>query len=542
MISVVAREQEHATVREFFELFKTPWMFYSGDDACDVLLCAGLEPPNSRARLVLVYSGQPGRMDKENKLQTRLQSRNRIFSYSGGQIPVYGKALTFGGSAECALKDERSQEPGAVTVVARGQTLVRVGYDLFEEIQVLLSKGQPPAQATLPAIERHIDLLRSLILGNSIPLIEIPPIPEGYNFIACLTHDVDHFGLRNHKFDHTMFGFLYRASIGSVLEVCRSRKSLRQLGTNWAAAVSLPLVHLGIVNDFWGSFDRYLEIEDGLPSTFFVISEKDEPGRDVNGRLMAKRAARYDIAALGADLQKLKTAGHEIAVHGIDAWRDSVRGRAELERISRVTGDGATGVRMHWLYFDENSPRILEQAGFAYDSSIGYNETVGYRAGTTQVFKPFQTRQLLELPLHVMDTALFYPSYLNLSSRQAEAMVWGLVENAIRYGGVLTVNWHDRSIAPERLWDEVYISLLAALKSSGAWFASAAQAVAWFRARRAASFESISEGDGKLRIRVASAPAVSLPRLTLRIYQTKGGILEVTDSPIRGNTPICLAA
>jgi len=33
-----------------------------------------------------------------------------------------------------------------------------------------------------------------------------------------------------------------------------------------------------------------------------------------------------------------------------------------------------------------------------------------------------------------------------------------------RQGGVLTVNWHDRSIAPERLWDDFYLDLLDDLK------------------------------------------------------------------------------
>ena len=66
----------------------------------------------------------------------------------------------------------------------------------------------------------------------------------------------------------------------------------------------------------------------------------------------------------------------------------AARGREELAEICRITGAADIGVRMHWLYAGEKSPAILEQAGFAYDSTSGYNETVGYRAGTTQVFKP----------------------------------------------------------------------------------------------------------------------------------------------------------
>src|ERR1051325_9075833 len=109
---------------------------------------------------------------------------------------------------------------------------------------------------------------------------------------------------------------------------------------------------------------------------------------------------------------------------------------------------------MHWLYFDAQTPVALEKAGFDYDSTVGYNETIGYRAGTTQVFKPLNANRLLELPLHIMDTALFYSGYMNLSDDQANAAMRPLIENANRFGGVLTTNWHDRSLGPERRSEE----------------------------------------------------------------------------------------
>ena len=45
----------------------------------------------------------------------------------------------------------------------------------------------------------------------------------------------------------------------------------------------------------------------------------------------------------------------------------------------------------------------------------------------------------MELPLHVMDTALFYPGYLNLSEADAEKMVWLLLDDVARFGGALTI-------------------------------------------------------------------------------------------------------
>jgi hypothetical protein len=69
---------------------------------------------------------------------------------------------------------------------------------------------------------------------------------------------------------------------------------------------------------------------------------------------------------------------------------------------------------MHWLLQDATTISVLEEAGFAYDSTAGYNETVGYRNGTAQVFRPLGARTLLELPMHIQDGALFYRKRLEL--------------------------------------------------------------------------------------------------------------------------------
>jgi hypothetical protein len=173
---------------------------------------------------------------------------------------------------------------------------------------------------------------------------------------------------------------------------------------------------------------------------------------------------------------------------------------------------------MHWLFFDERAPERLDEAGFTYDSTFGYNETVGFRAGTMQAFKPMTAGRLLELPLAIMDTALFYPSHLNLSQKAAKQAVWRLVDEAERYGGALTINWHDRSLAPERLWGEFYVQLVDELKRRGAWFATATQAASWFAQRRSAVFDSVRWGGASARIRASTDRCQDLPGLTVRVH------------------------
>ena len=234
--------------------------------------------------------------------------------------------------------------------------MVRLGFDLFEEVRYLLTQGQPAEFASIPTLDLHISLLRELIVSHELTLVEILPVPAEHRFIVCLTHDVDHPRVRYHKCDRTMFGFLYRALIGSVINFCRGRRSLRQVALNWKAAFSLPLVFAGLAKDFWNQLDRYLELEKDLASTFFVIPTKGDAGVDSHGRTRAKRASRYALADIADDLKKLLSANREIAVHGIDAWRDSAKGRDERERIQKITGTAEIGVRMHWLYFDSQAP------------------------------------------------------------------------------------------------------------------------------------------------------------------------------------------
>lgn len=520
MIGVIANPADHAVVSEFFELFKTPWEFYQSDRCYEVLLCSTNSLfDQGTSKLVLLYSGEKLPFDAEEKVGVASRRTNRMLSYNGAQIPIYGDSITFLEKGRGVLVDEESKQEAMHQCQSQGREIARIGYDVFHEVRTLLTAGQPAANASIPTLDLHIAILRDLIVASGVSLIEIPPVPEGYKFIACLTHDVDHPSIRQHKFDRTMFGFLYRAVVGSLVKVLCGRMSVRSLFKNWTAAFKLPFVYMGFAKDFWRDFDdRYRELEKGLHSTFFVIPFKDNPGNTSNGVAPGFRAARYGAGDIADAIAKITAAGSEVGLHGIDAWLDSSKGRDELEEIRSLTQVSEIGVRMHWLYLNEQSFAVLEKAGADYDSTVGYNQTVGYRAGTTQVYKPLQAARLLELPLHVMDTAMFYPNYLGLSSREATTVLGGLVDNAAQFGGCLTTNWHDRSLAPERLWDACYRDLLQELKNRDAWFATAGQATSWFRKRRAVVFETDSaEPDA----RVLADHADNLPGLQLRIHNRR---------------------
>jgi hypothetical protein len=521
MIGLLVRPAEREVAQEFFELCKTPWEFYQGNRQYEVLISTSESLGIKGTQLELIFNGAKTHFDSETGIEFHSSDGVKTATYAGKRLPIYGTLGSFPGSPIRVMCDEHTNEAIIYARRAETGTVVRIGYNIFDEILHLLTKGQAKENASVPSLELHIALLCELITRAGIPFIEIPPSPYGYRLISCLTHDVDHPLLRNHRLDATALGFLYRATIGSLLDATRGRKSIRNLWRNWIAAGSLPFVYLGMVKDPWAQFDGFLEIENKRSSTFFLIPRRDYPGTGNGGAVREMRACRYDLAELAPQLSRIMASDCEVSLHGLDAWHDAKSGRQEREQILQETGSAGMGVRMHWLYFDANSSTVLDEAGFAYDSTVGFNNTVGFRAGTTQVYRPLGATNLMELPLHVMDTALFYPSYLNLTYEDARERVWALIADVVSFGGILTVNWHDRSIAPERQWTRFYVDLLAELTSRGAWFPTAAQAVDWFKKRRSAFLELEHAEGGKITIRGRLDTDNTLPGLKIRIHQAR---------------------
>ena len=165
-------------------------------------------------------SGSETQFDEEQKIQARRAPGSSAHSLASRKSnpDLWGHDY-ISRDGERSPDDEDSRECAAYLDEREARVLARIGYDLFSEVRTLLTSGQPVANAGLPALELHIAFLRDLITCSGVPLVEIPPVPDGYQFIACLTHDVDHPSIRRHEWDHTMFGFLYRAIIWFFAQV-----------------------------------------------------------------------------------------------------------------------------------------------------------------------------------------------------------------------------------------------------------------------------------------------------------------------------------
>jgi hypothetical protein len=507
MIGVFVSPGEKCAAEEFFELCKTPWEHGRTDRRYPIVITTQENSPP--ATLTLRFRG--GCQEKTTP-QTLLWQKERLPVYCGVSSPA--------ANSDFPLISETTGHALVAITKNRNTLLVEIGYNLFAEVAYLLTEGQPVENANIPTLDLHATLLRDLITRAGQPFIEIPPVPAGYAFIGCLSHDIDHPVLRNHRLDHTMLGYLQRALVGSGLDLLRGKRPVRTLIRNWLAAARLPFVHLGLCKDPWTEFDRFAELEKQFDSTFFAIPKKGVPGFSPKGTAPAARGCAYDISEIAPQLHCVQSTGNEVGLHGIDAWHDEASATSERTIVENIAATGVSGVRMHWLYFGPQTLGVLDRAGFTYDSTVGYNETIGYKAGTTQAYRPLEAKKLLELPLHLMDTALFYPSYLNLGEKEAAARIQELFANAQRFGGILTVNWHDRSIFPERCWDGTYRLIIEKLQSSRAWCPTMSTAAAWFNLRRSTTLECDGTNSDRLTLKTPpAANGMTLPGLIIRVHR-----------------------
>ena len=260
-----------------------------------------------------MYGSGENPVDAEAGIVRTARRQSSVISYQGDRIPIHGGYVTFAGPGKAVLQTEDGETIG-LELPSASSSLVRIGFDLFAEIELLLGRGQPAQHARIPALDLHISLLRDLIVGHSIPLCEIPPVPAGYNFIVCLTHDVDHCKIRNHRWDHTMFGFLYRATFGSLFGLCTGRKSVRQLASRTGERRFLCRLSIW---EWQRTSGRHSAVTAswrmGLPRPFLLFPEETIPGLNATGLAPSRRAAHYDLAEIADELQ-------DAPIPGLRSW------------------------------------------------------------------------------------------------------------------------------------------------------------------------------------------------------------------------------
>ena len=287
-----------------------------------------------------------------------------------------------------------------------------------------------------------------------------PPDWDGARFAVAVTHDVD--SVRR----WTRIGALGAAArLKRDLLERRPRAAVRE-----ATGLALAPVHrLRGTDPNW----RFEQIVAGTRaggasgSTFFVLGGHHDPHDGSSPELYAGLRPRL--------VEALLEAGAEVGLHGsYTAADEAPRLHAELEELERL-GAAVAGQRYHYLRLDPHRNLApLEGLGLRYDSTLGFPDALGFRAGIARPFRPWDFARdepvgLVEVPLAAMDVTLAEPRYLGLSARDAWPLLERLLDWSAANGAGYAVLWHpDRFDAPTSGgWDRLYRRLLDGVRERG---------------------------------------------------------------------------
>jgi hypothetical protein len=140
----------------------------------------------------------------------------------------------------------------------------------------------------------------------------------------------------------------------------------------------------------------------------------------------------------------------EMGVHpGYETLGSPERLQREVHILREVLGDHPLGGRQHYLRWCPDSWVDWEGCGLVYDSTVGYFERTGFRAGTCMPYRPWlfplnREARLIEIPLIVMDETLLTGSPVAPPHR-CEAVLEHL-PRCRAVGGVFTLLWHNTNL------------------------------------------------------------------------------------------------
>lgn len=319
---------------------------------------------------------------------------------------------------------------------------VRSPYGSFDPEHHPLAKHK---LLTTPLVENAAKYVSDQIVAAGVSFgFRSSPWGPGKRYVAVVTHDVD----------------------GPYIQRFFALARSAYYAARWRNAKESEALQIGLVTRLTGAPDPYwnfadwvrLEAQYGLRSTFYVYVDR------AGGAPRHFNDPRYDIrkGAFPDTLRAARDAGAEIGVHyGIRAHGTEPYAAARDE-IERLVGKGAhpIGGRAHYWSIDWRDPsrswRDLEAAGFGHDASLS-PMAPGFRLGSAQPFLPAFGRRdqpaegIVAVPTSLMDAYVTEPAF-GRTLAERESGMYTLIDTVRDAGGMVVLDWHERTLANRGPW------------------------------------------------------------------------------------------
>jgi peptidoglycan/xylan/chitin deacetylase (PgdA/CDA1 family) len=314
----------------------------------------------------------------------------------------------------------------------------------------------------------------------------------------------------------------------------------------WALPTALVLTHdVDAQTSFVDSLKfAALEKRYRATSTFFVNTKYFKDENDI---------AYFDIPENSAAVRELRRTGWDVGSHTVahsPKLVDAPEGDPSVTRktydpLTRLTvwgevrvskelldasipGQATISFRSGNLVFPSSLIRILQAAGYLYDSTYSANATLSafaYIALEDQVLGVRESK-VVEIPVTLDDSRGF------LTSKTVAAVVqkWTEVLHAnAQYGGITVLLVHPSDTRTQTFKLEAQEGLMKEAASMGAWMGDLTSFGRFWVNRANAGFSSVRRADGALVIRMNAREADLDPALGFEVARYTGKIV-VTDS------------
>ena len=248
-------------------------------------------------------------------------------------------------------------------------------------------------------------------------------MPQARRLRVKVSHDVDEIGLP----------FTWRGAVGHAVRRGHASWAVRDL---LAPAVKIDTTYQRLLRQIVA-----FAIERGIqPAVYWKASA---PGRNDTG---------YDPRrpAIKSMINDFQDQGIELGIHpGYETFDSQKKLLSEVSALQELFRERQLGGRQDYLRWNPQMWITWESLGLAYDSSVGFADRLGFRAGTCQPFRPwiFSERReanILEVPLLAMDETIY--THEKLEPTDALVRLKELAARCRVVRGVFTLLWHNTRI------------------------------------------------------------------------------------------------
>ncbi|MCX9076231.1 MAG: hypothetical protein OIN88_16545 [Candidatus Methanoperedens sp.] len=354
-------------------------------------------------------------------------------------------------------------------------------FDLFDRLRFDMSFQHKKKISHIPIVNIYTLFFKE-ILNDKLSIDFFPLWPFGKKCAIALSHDVDtpdkYSIIKN--FPINIFNLLKR---GEIIRTMHHLKHFVIYGYKYIKDKNK--------NNFW-LFNEIMQEESrlGMKSCFYFASMNQfgEYGCDIDVSYSIKNKKFGDI------FKTIRSNGFEIGLHASYFALDSLtRFKKEKLILSEAVGLEIIGLRHHYWHIGKDEELTLanqSRAGFKYDSSIAFNEEMGFRRNVAFPYYPWNSAErfpinILQLPVFLMDGNLFYRE---IEVQDAVNKVADMIQVIKNYNGLGVIDWHVRTSYPSNKeyykWGQAYLKIIEYLSScKEIWVTSPGEIYNWLKDR-----------------------------------------------------------